>query len=177
MTTTNTGLVQVRITDHDFEHLWHTATSWGPTFQEHQDEWERFAVYHGPKTLTVPLHSDIYWIDEYASLILARAYVEAQGWEYIVASDEGMDDNGNCGGWVIILPGITTQHERSQKALAEYEAKKKAVWAVWNTLGDHHPTPVKTIAKELGLSNYEVAVIVYPPQKYGLWKDDQEPDL
>jgi hypothetical protein len=48
------------------------------------------------------------------------------------------------------------------------------VWAAWNTLDDDEPTPVQVIAERLGLPRPVVAAIVYPPDTFGQWKDDQE---
>lgn len=49
------------------------------------------------------------------------------------------------------------------------------IWAEWNGLPDDELSPVKTIASTLGLTNAEVAVVVYPPDSYGPWADDHEP--
>lgn len=53
---------------------------------------------------------------------------------------------------------------------------RRAVWQVWNGLGDDHETPVKTIARQLGMSTADVAAIVYPADTFGEWADGQEPD-
>jgi hypothetical protein len=55
-------------------------------------------------------------------------------------------------------------------------AAAQDVWRVWNRLDDN-THPVKTIANVLGLTNADVAAIIYPAPQYGLWDDDQEPDL
>jgi hypothetical protein len=49
------------------------------------------------------------------------------------------------------------------------------IWAEWNGLPDDELSPVKTIAFTLGLSNGEVATVVFPAPHYGDWSDDQEP--
>lgn len=54
---------------------------------------------------------------------------------------------------------------------------EKAVWAEWNALGDHHPAPVKEIARRLGMAPADVAFIVYPVETFGAWADDQEPPV
>jgi hypothetical protein len=36
---------------------------------------------------------------------------------------------------------------------------------------------VKTVARKLGLEPADVAAVVYPPETFGVWDDDQEPDL
>ncbi|MFE5290157.1 hypothetical protein ACFRAQ_34760 [Nocardia sp. NPDC056611] len=55
---------------------------------------------------------------------------------------------------------------------------KDRVWAAWKALPDEEQSPVKRIARDLGLRNAEVAMIVYPVrQGMGAWKDEQEPDL
>lgn len=58
--------------------------------------------------------------------------------------------------------------------LTEIETK---VWAEWNLLGDSHPSPVKEIARRLDMDPADVAFIVYPAETFGVWADDQEPDL
>jgi len=52
-----------------------------------------------------------------------------------------------------------------------------AIWRVWNSLPDSEPSPVKRIARDLGLEPAEVAFIVYPAEEFGSWAEDQEPDL
>ena len=52
------------------------------------------------------------------------------------------------------------------------------VWAAWNQLDEGCPNPVKTIAAELGLSNDQVAAIVYPSgHGFGEWDDSHEPAI
>lgn len=54
---------------------------------------------------------------------------------------------------------------------------EQSVWAAWNALPDTCESPVKTIARDLGMSNDDVAFIVYPAETFGRWADDQEPEL
>lgn len=54
---------------------------------------------------------------------------------------------------------------------------EQAVWAEWNSLGDHHLSPVKEIARRLSMANADVAFIVFPAETFGAWADDQEPEL
>lgn len=51
------------------------------------------------------------------------------------------------------------------------------IWQAWGSLPDSEPSPVKRIARELGMEPAEVAAIVYPAADFGTWADDQEPDL
>lgn len=51
------------------------------------------------------------------------------------------------------------------------------VWEAWNELRMDDPSPVKRIARDLGVTPGEVAAIVYPPTTFGTWVDTQEPDL
>ena len=52
------------------------------------------------------------------------------------------------------------------------------VWGEWNTLSEDNPSPVKIIARSLGLEPADVAAVVYPVETFALvWDDDQEPDL
>ncbi|WP_280466002.1 hypothetical protein [Nocardia brasiliensis] len=59
-------------------------------------------------------------------------------------------------------------------ALTEVE---QLVWSKWNALSEDEPSPVKRIAKDLGMSPEDVAFIVYPAETFGRWDDRQEPDL
>ena len=57
-------------------------------------------------------------------------------------------------------------------------SRQGQVWRLWGALRDDYQSPVKLIAATLGMSNAEVAAIVYPPdQGMGEWADEQEPDL
>jgi hypothetical protein len=51
------------------------------------------------------------------------------------------------------------------------------VWAEWAAIAEDNPSPVKSIARKLDLDPAYVAAIVYPPDTFGEWSDDQEPDL
>lgn len=51
------------------------------------------------------------------------------------------------------------------------------IWRIWNTLPDGEPSPVKRIARDLGMEPADVAHVVYPASQFGSWADDQEPDL
>ncbi len=52
---------------------------------------------------------------------------------------------------------------------------ERRVWQAWNELRGDIATPVRTIARRLDLSPADVAAIVYPPDRFGPWSDDQEP--
>ena len=52
-----------------------------------------------------------------------------------------------------------------------------AIWRAWNALPDSELSPVKRIARDLGLEPAEVAHIVYPANKFGPWLDREEADL
>lgn len=54
---------------------------------------------------------------------------------------------------------------------------ERRVWAAWNALPDEHPSAVKRIAADLGMTPADVAFIVYPAETFGAWADDQDPDL
>lgn len=56
-------------------------------------------------------------------------------------------------------------------------AVEKAVWAEWNSLPDDEPSPVKRIARDLGMTPADVAFIVFPAETFGRWEDDHEPDI
>lgn len=56
-------------------------------------------------------------------------------------------------------------------------ATERAVWAVWSALPEHHPSPVRAIAVQLGMSCADVAFIVYPAETFGPWSDDDESPL
>ncbi|MFC9995682.1 hypothetical protein [Nocardia sp. NPDC127526] len=79
------------------------------------------------------------------------------------------------------------QYDEAEKEIREVEpstrtapllnATEKLVWAAWKELPDDDPSPVKRIAKQLGMATGDVAFIVYPVEEFGRWSDDQEPDL
>jgi hypothetical protein len=54
---------------------------------------------------------------------------------------------------------------------------ERRVWAAWNRLPDGEPSPVKRVARDLGMPPVHVAFIVYPAERFGRWDDSQEPDL
>jgi hypothetical protein len=54
---------------------------------------------------------------------------------------------------------------------------ERNVWRVWGLLSDGDPSPVKHIARTLGMTPADVAFIVYPAERFGRWDDSQEPDL
>jgi hypothetical protein len=61
---------------------------------------------------------------------------------------------------------------------AETDPAQAAVWQAWNALdGTGEPSPVKRVARDLSMSPAEVAAIVFPPDRFGAWSDDQEPGL
>lgn len=64
--------------------------------------------------------------------------------------------------------------ERGEPRLTTSE---KAVWAAWGALPEDDKSPVKRIAKQLGMTPADVAFIVYPVEQFGRWHDEQEPDL
>lgn len=47
----------------------------------------------------------------------------------------------------------------------------------WNEVPEGHQSPVKKIARDLGMSAADVAEIIYPPEEFAQWSDSQEPDL
>ena len=56
-------------------------------------------------------------------------------------------------------------------------ATEREVWRVWGLLFDDDPSPVKRIARILGMDPGDVAFIVYPAETFGRWDDSQEPGL
>jgi hypothetical protein len=54
---------------------------------------------------------------------------------------------------------------------------EQAVWRVWRLLSDDDPSPVKRIARSLGMAPADAAFIVFPAETFGRWDDSQEPDL
>jgi len=55
--------------------------------------------------------------------------------------------------------------------------RERRVWDAWGKLPEGHPSPVKQIARDLGMTPADVAFIVYPAEQFGTWADDQEPEL
>lgn len=54
---------------------------------------------------------------------------------------------------------------------------ERQVWDAWNQLEDDEPAPIKAIARSLGMMPADVAFIVYPAERFGVWADDQEEDV
>ena len=69
---------------------------------------------------------------------------------------------------------MTTPEQETDPVRAAFEA---AVWREWNGLDMELPSPVKTIARRLGLNPAAVAAVVYPGGRFGAWSDDDEPPL
>jgi hypothetical protein len=51
------------------------------------------------------------------------------------------------------------------------------IWDAWRSLPDSEPSPVKHIARTLGMTPAGVAAVVYPADEFGAWDDSQEPEL
>lgn len=63
---------------------------------------------------------------------------------------------------------------------AEFRRAKqlfKDVFYAWETLPEGHPSPVKKVARDLGMSAADVAEIIFPPEEFGQWDASQEPEL
>lgn len=61
--------------------------------------------------------------------------------------------------------------------MAVLNATEQRVWKAWNLLSGNEASPVKRIARSLGMTPADVAFIVYPAETFGRWDDSQEPDL
>lgn len=57
------------------------------------------------------------------------------------------------------------------------DPRTKLVWEAWRVLPDEEKSPVKRIAHDLGMDAAFVARVVFPPDKFGHWHDDHEPDI
>jgi hypothetical protein len=73
------------------------------------------------------------------------------------------------------LDAFISEHEEA--AMTQLNATEQEVWRVWGLLSDDDPSPVKHIARALGMTPADVAFIVYPAEQFGRWEDGQEPDL
>lgn len=88
------------------------------------------------------------------------------------------------GGAVVHLDGDPRNNDSENLEVREElplptpkNATETAVWAAWNALPDEDDeSPVKRIARFLRMEPADVAFIVYPAERFGRWKDDQEPD-
>ena len=85
-----TKAITIAMNANDFEHLWDNSMNWASIDWEVQDgrfyplpDYRKFAR--------------VYWFASYANLLLARAYVAAEGFETSIHSDEADD-----GGWVLL---------------------------------------------------------------------------
>lgn len=79
-----------------------------------------------------------------------------------------------CEGWTTVHEPGPAEPEQQPVPL---NATEQAVWAAWKTLDQDDPSPVKRIARDLGMAPADVAFIVYPAEQLGPWHDSQEPDL
>lgn len=75
---------------------------------------------------------------------------------------------------VFMLEQLRDILEAQRAPVTEVEAK---VWSAWAQVDDDDPSPVKRIARDLGMTAADVAFIVYPAEQFGPWDDSQEPDL
>jgi hypothetical protein len=82
----------MKLTERDFQLLWHTGSNWQcPRFQSTG----RFVeLYHGshedPKVRTDKAMKSIFWFKEYSSVLFARQYLEQEGIDHQVLSDESI---------------------------------------------------------------------------------------
>ncbi len=76
----------MKITSNDFTNLFDTSMEWGK-------DWEHMAYRFD---LKISYKWDrAYWFENYANLIIARTYLEQNGYEYEITSDM-------AGGWAIL---------------------------------------------------------------------------
>jgi hypothetical protein len=77
----------MKLTKQDFEMLWDTSMEWGQEWRAHEGRFDPPVSYEWRRA---------YWFElSYANLLMARAFLEEQGYKYEVASDE-------AGGWVLL---------------------------------------------------------------------------
>lgn len=97
--------MNIRVTEADFEYLIEQST-WWMAYYERTPKGEEFGwwvqvqdgrfVPEDDDKLISPAWGFAHFTEERTSLILARSWLEDNGYDYQVASDEGM------GGWVIL---------------------------------------------------------------------------
>jgi hypothetical protein len=111
--------------------------------------------------------------------VVANAQVDAWALMKIEASNEGLGPiNDVIGQAVDEILGIFFPATCCVEGCGHYagdDPTAHQIWDVWSSQPDDELSPVKTIASTLGLTNAEVAVVVYPPDSYGAWADDHEP--
>jgi hypothetical protein len=77
----------MKLTKQDFEMLWDTSMEWGQEWKAQEGRFEPPVSYEWLRA---------YWFElSYANLLMARVFLEANEYEYEVASDE-------AGGWVLL---------------------------------------------------------------------------
>lgn len=82
--------VAITVDQSDFQRFWHTHTKWAGQGWDSDDHTERFETLDGGSIDY--LWSDAYWMgDTWASVVLARSYLNALGQAHQVISDIGDD--------------------------------------------------------------------------------------
>ena len=76
----------MKLSSNDFTNLFDTSMEWGGEWESKGDRFIPHISYGWKRA---------YWYDSYANLVLSRAYLKQEGYEYQMSSDE-------AGGWVIL---------------------------------------------------------------------------
>jgi hypothetical protein len=126
------------------------------------------------------------WLSGIASALLYLAHVRSTGAEAVLLFDlaslpeEPLDYPSAEGNEYAV---VTLGYKYHEQMLEDFKRSREnrhprytEVWAAWNALPDVHPSPVKTIARDLGMGLQEVADIVFPAPTF-TWEPDDEPDL
>ena len=77
----------MKLTNEDFNRLWDNSMGWGDEWRAQEDRFDPPVSYEWKRA---------YWFElAYANLIMAKTYLEEQGYAFEVSSDE-------AGGWVLL---------------------------------------------------------------------------
>lgn len=74
--------MNLSVTEKDFIHLWDTSMEWGEFWREKSERFDPPISYHWKRA---------YWFYSYANLLVARSFLNEQGYETQTTFDDGVD--------------------------------------------------------------------------------------
>ena len=118
---------------------------------------------------------------------VARTKVGSLTYELTVYKSPPLDTWGALVGTIELGDDLASDFDRGHGFPSEREAQvwaestvvpfdEQAVWDAWNALPEDHPSPVKTIARDLGLSHRDVANVVFPLPQF-FWDERTQPEV
>lgn len=109
------------------------------------------------------------------ALLIANRLTRAA--ELVLESAEDVPDVEREAARFAVPDDATTAEDAEEAAFIRTKQMFKDVWDAWNEVPEGHPSPVKKVARDLGMTPADVAEIMFPPEEFGPWDDSQEPDL